>query len=370
MAAKKQKEYQLKDHQLSITYLHIWLRLLIQNKVSPSKYPMEFRIWLFVVLTQPFQWLQKILFHYRIKKVDLDKEPPVFIIGHWRTGTTYLHYIMARDQQFGFLSNYQAFLLNVSLIGRTWLKVLLSPLMPDKRPQDNVKMTPDEPAEEEQPFTNQSSRSGMQSFFFPKNAVYHERYHLFRNIRPWQKRKWRVDYTFLLKTISYVNGKKRLVLKNPHNTSRIKELLELFPNAKFIFLHRHPYDTFLSTRHHYKKVISTQFLQEFSDKETEERILYFFETMIQKYLDERHLIPSGNLIEVSFDELDNQPLQTVRKIYDTLQLPNLDKALPTIQSYLSTVTNYEKNKFELPGELKSEIRFRWAFAFKEWGYEV
>lgn len=368
MAPKPEKEYKVKDHQLSISYLHIWLRLLVQNRVSPSKYPMVFRIWLFVILTQPFQWLQKLLFHYRIKQVDLENEPPVFIIGHWRSGTTHLHYIMARDPQFAFLTNYQAFLLNVSLIGRTWLKVLLTPLMPNKRPQDNVKMTPDEPAEEEQPFTNHSSRSGMQSFFFPKNTKYHERYHLFQGIKPWQKRKWRVDYTFLLKTISYVNGKKRLVLKNPHNTSRVKELLELFPNAKFVFIHRHPYDIFLSTRHHYKKVISTQFLQEFSEEETEERILYFFETMLPKYLAERHLIPAGNLVEVSYDELDRQPMETVQKIYETLQLPNRDTAYPAIQTYLDTVKNYEKNQFELEERVKEQVRRRWDFAFREWGY--
>lgn len=368
MAVKIEKEYKVKDHQLSISYLHIWLRLLIQNKVSLSKYPMVLRIWLFVILTQPFQWLQKILFHYRIRQVDLEKEPPVFIIGHWRSGTTHLHYIMARDPQFGFLSNYQAFLLNVSLIGRTWLKVLLTPLMPHKRPQDNVKMTPDEPAEEEQPFTNHSSRSGMQCFFFPKNITYHEKYHLFKGIKPWQMRKWRVDYTFLLKTISYVNGKKRLVLKNPHNTGRIKELLELFPKAKFIFLHRHPFDTFLSTRHHYNKMIGTQFLQDFSAAEIDERILYIFETMLPKYLAERHLVPAGNLIEISFDELDKRPLETVQKIYHTLQLPSLEKAMPSIQTYLGSVTNYEKNRFELPDDMKSAIRDRWGFAFKEWEY--
>ena len=365
--SKPRKELEINDHQLSISYIKVWLKLLRDNKIENKK--MAARIWFFVIFTAIFQWLQSLLFHWRIKRVDISKQPPFFILGHWRSGTTHLHYIFARDPQFGYLSNYQAFLLNVSLLGRTWLKWLLSPLMPDGRPQDNIKMSTDEPAEEEQPFSNISVRSGIHTFYFPKNITYHDKYNLFKGIKPREKRLWRKDYTYLIKLIKYINGKEKLVLKNPHNTSRVKELLEIFPESKFLFIHRNPYAVFHSTRHLFRKAISTQFLQNFSEEEIVERVFYYFSSTLQKYLSERFLIPQEHLIEISFEELETSPWATIEKVYAHLDLGGLENARPHIQKYLDSVTTYEKNQFpDLEPSIIHRINSEWDFAFKAWGY--
>ncbi|MCO5229780.1 MAG: sulfotransferase [Chitinophagales bacterium] len=278
---------------------------------------------------------------------------------------------MSKDPQFAYLSNYKAFLLNVSLLGRTWLKFILSPLMPDKRPQDNVPMSVDAPAEEEQPFTNLSTRSGMMSFFFPRNLSYHKKYNLFQGITKREKRLWKNDYTYLLKLISFSNGGDRpLVLKNPHNTSRVKELLELFPNAKFLFIHRNPYEVFHSSRHLYHTMISSQFLQDFSDEEVDERVFYNFSSTMKKYIEEYQLIPKGNLIEVSFDELEDNPLGAMKMIYSKLQIPNFEVAQPFMEEYLNKVKNYKKNRFpDLDDNYIHRINKEWDFAFQHWSYE-
>lgn len=367
--AKVDPGFEVKDHQLSITLPKIWFRLLRQNKIDNKK--MALRISLFIFLTWPFQLIQRLLFNHKINKVDLEKNPPLFILGHWRSGTTHLHYIFARDKQFGYLSNYQAFLLNVALLGRTWLKVLLSPLMPDRRPQDNVKMSVNEPAEEEQPFTNISNYSGMQSFFFPKNISYHDKFNTFKGIKPFEKRRWKRHYTYLLKLISYCNGQKPLVLKNPHNTGRTFELLELFPKAKFVFIHRNPYEVYHSSVHLYKKMIKSQFLQDFSDEEIEERVFYNFTTTMSKYLEERCFIDENHLIEISFEELEEQPETTIAKIYHQLGLQGLQSAWPDIKAYLNDVKQYKKNEFPPLSEATiARINTEWRFAFDAWGYEI
>lgn len=38
----------------------------------------------------------------------------------------------------------------------------------------------------------------------------------------------------------------RLLIKSPVHTARVKLLLELFPDAQFIYIHRHPFDVFKS----------------------------------------------------------------------------------------------------------------------------
>ncbi len=367
MTKRKKKDVEIKDHQLSISYFKIWWRLLRENKID--NWSMVYRIWGFVMFTQIFQLVQNLLFSWRVKKTDIFTRQPLFIMGHWRSGTTHLHYMFARDPQFAFLNNYQAFLINVVLLGRGWLKFLLSPLMPDGRPQDNIKMTIDEPAEEEQPLTNMTACSGMQTFFFPRNISYYNKFNLFKGIRKGEKRRWRRNYIYLLKLISYANGKRPLLLKNPHNTSRVKELLEIFPNAKFIYIHRHPYDVYLSTIHLYKKTISTQFLQNFSQEETIDRVMYCYETTMRKYYEERSLIPEGNLVEVSFQELENDGMATAKKIYEQLQLPGFEVAQPRIKAYLDDVKDYEKNRFvTLDPHIKDRIDKAWDFAFQIEGY--
>lgn len=94
-----------------------WLWLLIENKgVSKSKLLNAIKITIFSIISSPFQLLDRVIVACRKPFIKQDSEP-VFIIGHWRSGTTYLHYLMAKDQQFGYLSLYQAFLPNISTLG-------------------------------------------------------------------------------------------------------------------------------------------------------------------------------------------------------------------------------------------------------------
>lgn len=365
---KDKKEIIIQDHQLSISYFKIWWRLIRENKIDNWK--MVFRIWGFVLITQLFQLAQSLFFSWRVKRVDISSVPPFFILGHWRSGTTHLHYIFARDKQFAFLNNYQAYLINIVLLGRSWLKFILSPLMPDGRPQDNIKMSVNEPAEEEQPLTNMTACSGMHSFFFPKNISYYDKFNLFKGITRGERRRWQKNYIYLLKLISYANDKKRLLLKNPHNTSRVKELLSIFPNAKFVFIHRNPYEVYHSTVHLYKKTISTQFLQNFSEEEILDRVFYCFETTMKKYLDERSLIPKEHLVEIGFEQLENAGIETTEMIYQKLDLGGFEQARPGIQSYFDEVKDYEKNKFpEIPKHIIKRINQNWDFAFEAWGYK-
>ena len=366
---KESKEYEVKDHQLYISRLGSWYKLWKQNKIDPSGRSMAARITMVTFATQPFQWLQRVLYYQRLRKVDFTDKAPVFVIGHWRSGTTHLHYVLSRDKRFGYLSNYQSLFMNVAFIGGGLMKWVLDRAMPETRPQDNIKMSADEPAEEEQPLCNNSVCSGMQTFFFPKNESYYEKYNLFKGIKPLEKRHWRYNYMKILRLISVYNDNKPLLLKNPHNTSRVKELLELFPDAKFVYIHRNPFDVYRSTQTLYNKMLKTQFMQDVTDDEIENRIFYWYRTTLGKYLDERYMIPEGNLIEVSYKELDDQPKETIEKIYKDLDLWDYQVARPDIEEYLGTIADYQKNsKNVLEKRIYDRIVDEWAFAFKEWGY--
>ena len=360
---------EIKEHQLYISSLGVLWRLWKDNRKGLTTKNMWWKILFFTVISAPFRWIQLLAYRKRIQAIDFKNNPPVFVIGHWRSGTTHLHYLLSKDSQFSYLEAFQAFFFRVALVSKKTMKPLLNRLMPRTRPQDNVVIDAGAPTEEEHPLTNLTHRSSMHSFFFPKNQNYFKRYHLFETSEKSLSR-WKKSYKRMLQEIAYYNGPERtLLLKNPHNTARIKVLKEMFPNAKFIFIHRNPFDVYKSTEHLYKKTIKSQFLQRFSDEEISECVISCYELVMKQYLDLKKFIPEDQLTEISFNDLSNSPLSELERIYKTLNIAGFEKIKPSFESYIQDQKNYQKNKFiELPEELKSKLKDRWGFAFKAWNY--
>jgi hypothetical protein len=368
---KKGESYEINNHQLYFSRLSVLIKLFRENKVSSKKRWMTFKIFFFAILTQPFIFFQRILFANRLNKINVNDKAPVFILGHWRSGTTHLHYLMSKDPNFGYVTNYHGFMISINLLGKGWLDRFLARFVPDKRPMDNVSFGMFSPSEEEQSLGNLSVCSGVHSFFFPKNKTYLNRFTTFKNANEVDMTSWKKAYDYVLKIVSYSAKGKRLLIKNPSNTSRAKELLSLYPDAKFIFIHRNPYEIYQSTLVLHQKMTKYQYLQDFSEEELNDLIFYHYNEVMRAYLDKRNSIPKGNLIEISYESLSKNPLKTIEKIYNELALDGFDAALPEMKAYLETVHNYEKNYLKtLSPEIINRIQKEWAFTFKEWGYEM
>lgn len=343
---------------------------MAENELSDKGEKFFRKIKLISTVFAPLCKWQDILYDKKIRAIQFDDRPPVFVLGHWRSGTTHLHYLLSLSEQFAYLENFQAFFFKVAQISGPVLKPFLSAMMPRKRPQDNIHINANSPAEEEQPFANISHRTGMQSFFFPKNKQYFNKYNLFLNTSEEELEAWKKDFIFLLQNIAFYTGnKKTLLLKNPHNTSRIKELLSIFPKARFIHIHRDPFEVFNSSVHLYRKTVSTQFLQDFSEREIEETVLYNYEKTMGKFIQERALIPDGQFFEMSYEGLKLEPIETLSKVFEHFDWSGLDEYKIAAQKYLNGLGEYEANKFEeLNATQRSQILDRWEFAFDHFGY--
>jgi hypothetical protein len=369
--SRKESEYEIKDHQLFGSSKKVWKILKSENEIATSKLKRARKISVVIALLGVFRALQQLILRVKIKDVALKDDAPIFVIGHWRSGTTHLHYLLSQDDRYMHLSAFQAFFCNMAFTTKWFFKPILKIVMPETRPQDNVKVDADAPTEDEHALVNMTKMSGMHMFFFPKNMMYFDKYNCFEEISSKELQEWRSIYSNLLKQIEVFNKKdKKLLLKNPHNTARIKVLLEMYPKAKFIFIHRNPYDVFRSTITLYEKAVKTQFLQEFSEEELNELVLYCYEKMMSKYIYYSKLIPSNQLIEVGYDELIENPISELERIYAQLHLGEFQKVKPRFELYLKTLKAYKVNpKVQLEKEIKEQIKKRWDFAFKEWGYE-
>jgi hypothetical protein len=380
MALKKRKErvnqnpkanYKIPGSQLYVTRLSNLWRLFSRNKTDKSKRGLKARIYFFSILTTPLQWIQSIWLKFRLRNLDLSKTSPVFILGHWRSGTTHIHYTLAQDEQFCYLDNFQSFFFNICMLG-SWMKALLGRWVPKTRPMDNVEMTLSKPQEEEQVLSNVTHAAGVNSFYFPRNRDYFYKYNLFQDISKREYRTWRKYYNYVLKCISAMGDNARLLLKNPNNTARARQLLELYPDAKFVFIHRNPYRVYLSTKHLHRAVLRSQALQEISEEEEDRIILENYRLIMQGYLEARAAIPAGQLVEIAYADIGTEnEMDVYKEVYETLNLGDWEAIRPKIAAYLETKKGYKKNAFvPIAPETVARIQQEWGFAFKEFGYDL
>ena len=330
---------------LSGTTIGNYIQLLKTNRFDVDfKYlpRVLYTILVSATTTTPLSGIEKALKRKATEKVKIKKDP-IFIIGHWRTGTTFLHYLMSKDKSFGFISNAQSFYPRVMFpIFPKLFRAIIRLHIPEKRPMDDMSLTLDTPQEEEFALGNMGIQSAYHWWTFPKRmTTYFEKYVLLNGISSGEYLQFRATYLRLLKKITLANKGKRLLIKNPINTGRIPFLLELFPNARFIYLHRDPFEVYHSTVKLHTKLLECFSFQHFDKKEVEINTVNFYNRLLHKYeLDKKH-IPKNNLIEVGYGELIKNPLKTVQKIYTMLRIPTFEPAKEAFQRFISAQKDYK-----------------------------
>jgi hypothetical protein len=323
---------------------------------------------LFSLITTPLRVYERARYARRVEETEIEKAP-IFIVGHWRGGTTHLHNLLCQDQRFGYVTTLQTIAPDAFLTADQTLGPLLARILPPTRMMDNMAWTLHSPQEEEFALANLCPYSFYHHWSFPKYARQcFEQYALFKDVPVDVIQVWKHNYLSILKKATFNMHGKQLVLKNPTNTGRIPALLEMFPEAKFIHIYRSPYKILPSTRRLYTKTLPVTQMQGISSAEMEANILYFYSQILQKFFTDKHLIPSQNLVEVKFERLEATPLREMRRIYQNLSISDFDSVKPALKDYLQEKADYQKNQYTYTRETIEKVKRYWSFALRKWGY--
>jgi hypothetical protein len=347
------------------------LRLLVQNKfkISPCYFPRVIYSIFLSSLMSPFRLSERIKFDKSIENVKIN-DPPIFLLGHWRSGTTYLHNLFSMDNRFGFFSTFYAYLPGAFLGYEKLLKPIVVSSIPDKRPMDDVKMDADFPQEDEYALGAFTPFSYYHGWSFPKNMDFYNRFVCFNKVPKEYIEEWKKVYLYLIKKVILNENDKRIVIKNPSNTGRIKLLLEMFPDAKFVHIHRNPYHVFLSMMRFMRIVIPLYCVQNPPKIDIiENSMMNLYEEIYKNYFKDRDLIPKGNFVEVKYEDFVINPLSELKKIYKSVNIDGFDKYERTFNAYILSQSEVKLNSYHLDEELKDKIYRRWGFVFKEYGYD-
>ncbi len=313
-------------------------------------------------------WKERRMFDAQVAGAEVRE--PIFVLGHWRSGTTLLHNLLVTDPQFAFpnafeTSNPLTFLRLEKIVARKLGEATT------RRPQDNVEYGMFSPGEDEFGTCAMSLRSPVMGWNFPRREAYYDRYLTFRGVPEAEVREWQRALLDFLKKLTW-KYQRPLILKSPQHTCRIRLLLEMFPDARFIHIHRNPYDVFHSTLKLYEKVISQNHLHAHPHRaQITDILLRRYTEMYDAFFAERGLIAADRYHEVGFEELEKEMVEQVRQIYDRLKLPGFAAHEPELQQYADSLTDYQKNVHpKLDETLRRKIAQHWRRSFEAWNYPV
>ncbi len=314
--------------------------------------PPALRMLIPLVVLSPLRAYQRLRFGAQIKRAE-PRHDPIFIIGHWRSGTTFLEELLSQDARFGFSRYFGNQFPGLSVLIQhddTLVHRLFADLQM-KRPQDNVVFTIDTPSEEEFALAKVSKCSFLHAWIFRDRwDELARRYLTMETIEPVELAEWQAHYRELVKRWTFINRGKQLILKSPYNTARIVRILDTFPNAKFVHIMRDPLETIVSTIDMLEKMSRFAFTT-IPDAELADRIIDTYALVAQRYEEQRSLIPHQHLAEARFEDLMTEPKAVVESIYQQLGLTMDDATRAGVQAVIAAHGNYQRNRYQFPAEI-------------------
>jgi hypothetical protein len=346
------------------------IKVLWHNKfrIHFKYFPRFFYAIILSTITAPLRIIQKLRFHRKIRKTEI-KEDPIFIIGHYRTGTTYLMTLMAHDRSKGYVSNIEGYTPLFYLAFPKFTRWLIESSLPNVRPMDNVIMGADEPTEEEYTIGTFTPYGYYTGFIFPRNFNLYSKFLTFDNM-PKHRKKWKKAYYYMTQLLTFGHGGKQLFLKNPTSTYRIPDILEMYPNAKFIHTYRNPYKVYSSSVKFFDEVFAIYTLQTWDVEKMKQDILDNYKLLYEKLEKDLHLIPKENILHSKYEDFIKDPVKSLKEIYDKLNISGWEGAKKDIQAYAeSQLKDYKPNLHVTDDDVIRRVNEHWDKMRQEYGYD-
>jgi hypothetical protein len=312
-----------------------------------------------------FDWF---MFSNAVRRVKL-QEPPLFVLGHWRSGTTLLHELLMLDPRHQCPTTYQCLAPHHFLWTSWFIPKLTSFLMPKQRPMDDMAAGFDRPQEDEFALANLGVPSPYLVWAFPNHGPVYDEYLDLRTLTTAQRDTWKRKWRTFVHRVALANNR-RIVLKSPTHTARVRTILEVFPDAKFIHIVRDPLVVFPSTVRLWRSLSEVQGFQIPRDEHAwmEKTVLDNFVRMYECFEQDRNLIPPSRLVDVRYEDLVADPVGEMRQVYQQLGLGEFAQVEPELNRYAMKARDYKPNKYQLPADVAERVRGRWAPYFQRYGY--
>lgn len=348
-----------------------WVRLLREHRfgLTGRGYRRFCTISPVAVLNSIASLYERLKYRPRVNRVELPAAP-IFVLGHWRSGTTMLHEMLIRDPQHAYPDTYQCYTPHHFNMSRRWVTPITAWMLPKQRPMDNVAAGWSRPQEDEFALMNLGLPSPYRCWAFPDDGPVDTEALTLAGFSSDELTRWKAALEYFIKAVT-LRDERRMVLKSPPHTARIGVLLDIFPNAKFVHITRDPLTLFPSTVRLWQSMCDTQGLQTRRQHHPwiEPLVLDNLAAMYAAFERDRPAIPDGQFAEIRYEQLVAQPHDELGRVYAELDLGDFSRVEPNLAEYLGENKSYQTNRYQLAPEVEATIRQRWSRYFELFGYE-
>ena len=317
------------------------------------------------VLT-PLAKLERLIWDKRIRNTSIEK-PPWFILGHWRSGTTYLFNLLSCDPDTAFMDSMTTFTFHNFLLLHRILPHFYGDKLTGDRFGDAMEFLPESPQEECYAVANCIDETFTHLLTFPQNYQTYIDLNFEDTMTSEQRRRWCDTHLYLLKKITYFRKGKRILFKSPDNTAKMGMIHDLYPDAKFIHIYREPYKVIMSTINMFEEGIQSMTFEKIPSHEfIEDTIIQLYKRMYTQYFKDISRVPQNQLIEISYSDLVKAPIDTLAHIYKTLELPGFENAKSLMLAHIESQKSYQTNHFRLSDTLRKKINHELCFFFEHY----
>ena len=346
-----------------------WFTQLAKNgfRVSPSKLHIALGVSFFMPFSELIGLVQHSIYGRAIAETEL-AGPPVFVLGHWRSGTTLLHELLGFDARYVSPTTFQCFAPRHFLIAERIVTKYGNWLIPDKRPMDNMKAGWALPQEDEFALMNLGAPTPYLRLMFPHHEFPYQNTLASEDFTADELKQWKYLFDWFLKALTYKSSKP-LILKSPPHTGRLGILKQMYPNAKFVHIVRDPRKLYPSTMKLWRSLDQVQALQVGENEpRLKDFVLNSLNTMYASFERGREGIPANQLIDVRYEELTKDPVGVIRQIYQQLELSEFDSIEPLLRSKSQQNKEYKTNRFGADAAEEAEIMTAWKSYASKYGY--
>jgi omega-hydroxy-beta-dihydromenaquinone-9 sulfotransferase len=296
------------------------------------------------------------------------EQPPLFVFGYWRSGTTLLQTLLSHDPAFQHLPLYRALFPWHFLTSEKLVTKLTARFVPKNRPMDNMKISWDAPQEDDMTLCIMSQVSPVMLVSHPQDFTHFWNSLDFSQLPAGALDRWKDSLHLLVKKLTY-SDPRRVLMKSPFHMYHMPLLMEMFPDARFLYIHRNPYNVFRSAVHLRHRTIDENCLGRDEAKQHEEEIIKSYKFGFDVYQRDRELMPKGRLHEIAYEDLEQDPVEVLRRAYDSLELPGFEGLGAALQPELEGLKRYRKNQFEDDPYWVDRVYQELRPIFDHYGYE-
>lgn len=284
-------------------------------------------------------------------------DDPIFIVGHWRTGSTYLHQLLALDSRLVAPTMLHCTYPACPREARRFGAQILGRAMRGRRPMDNVRVGLDAPQEDEWALLRLTGLSPLARMIFPRDGGYFlEGDDTFLPQDEAERRRWREALELFVRRLCLDAPGCRPVLKNPFHSLRVPLLRRAFPRARFVHIRRDPLRVVPSTVHMWEVVGAQNTLRRQWRPPGLEAVARVYARLTRTLERDLAALPAEQVAEVRFEALVARPQQTLEQLYQDLGLPYTDEQRQAVDTFLGQNADYRQNRYPLGEEQRQAIQ--------------